>query len=425
MRTAASPIILRPTSQASAAAAIFALIVFVVLAPLVTASGDAGTQTGEGNLLRQIVYFAIFLLALTCAGVNKMLERIRRLPFSIALVLIWCTLSILWALNPEVGARRLLLTIIIVLTIFLLTEEAEFERTVNAVRLALILLLIANYVSIVGWPHWSIHQAATEEDPSIVGAWRGILLQKNFAGAACAFTVIFFLFSAKRISAFLKIATIASAAYFLFKTESKTSEAMLISAVAVAYIFKIYNPYYRMYVAAYAALFAAALLIAGIVYWNQIAGQLLNGSAFTGRGQIWTVLLMFVRDHLLLGSGFGSFWDIGEPKPVAAYTDGWIAHIVSGHNGYLDLLVQIGLPGLVLAIFSTVVVPLFKLLGTFSLDRARGSLILACLWFGVGHNLTESSIFERDSTVHVFLMIAIALLGLEVRRSKNKFNPIA
>jgi hypothetical protein len=50
-----------------------------------------------------------------------------------------------------------------------------------------------------------------------------------------------------------------------------------------------------------------------------------------------------------------------------------------------------------------------------SLDRSRAGLLLACIWFCIGHNLTESSLFDRDATVHVFLMLSIALLRREAQ----------
>jgi hypothetical protein len=45
--------------------------------------------------------------------------------------------------------------------------------------------------------------------------------------------------------------------------------------------------------------------------------------------------------------------------------------------------------------------------------------------FGVGHNLTESSLFDRDAAVHVFLMLAIALLAVETRSASAPADTLA
>jgi O-antigen ligase len=131
--------------------------------------------------------------------------------------------------------------------------------------------------------------------------------------------------------------------------------------------------------------------------------------------QIWGVLLDFWKDHRLTGSGYGSFWNVRNPQPIYQYATGarsWIVHITSGHNGYIDLLVQTGLPGLALGLVATVLAPFRRLLTSVDVLPARRGLITAIVLFSVCHNLTESSIFDRDATVHVFLMLGVALLGL-------------
>jgi O-antigen ligase len=102
-----------------------------------------------------------------------------------------------------------------------------------------------------------------------------------------------------------------------------------------------------------------------------------------------------------------------------------VAQITSGHNGFLDLVVQIGLPGLLLALCAVIVAPMRVLLTDAGLDRSRRSLLTALVVFGVGHNLTESSLFDRDAAVHVFLMLAIALLAVETRSASAPADTLA
>ena len=56
--------------------------------------------------------------------------------------------------------------------------------------------------------------------------------------------------------------------------------------------------------------------------------------------------------------------------------------------------------------------PIVKLLASLALPRDEGSLIMAIVLFVAGHNLTESSLFERDVITQVYLMFALALLAL-------------
>lgn len=417
---------LRFKTEDVATGTLFLLICFVLLGPIssspLTTQGEA-ELTGEGSVLRQIFYAAAFGMALICSMGLKPSGQLRLIPISILLVLAWSAASLAWSINPGIAIRRLGLTAIIIFSIFLLVEKTGYERTVSALRISLVLLLLANYVAVLGWPVPSIHQA-TEADPSIVGAWHGILPQKNFAGTVCAFAVLFFVFDAKAISRLLRVAVIVAASYFLYRSESKTSMILLLLSLGLGVISSRYNPYNRLLLLLSMAAVLSAGAIGGYQYWDVIAAPFDNEDTLTGRVQIWPLLLEYWRDHWLTGSGFGSFWNIGGTEPISAYTEGWIAEITSGHNGYLDLLVQIGLPGLVLVIVATILAPVWKFMSSKRLDPARRSLLLAIFFFAVWHNLTESSLFDRDATVHVFLILTIALMGTPSRAESEDSSSI-
>ncbi len=139
--------------------------------------------------------------------------------------------------------------------------------------------------------------------------------------------------------------------------------------------------------------------------------DLYNQAAFTGRSQIWLVVLNYARDHWLLGSGYESFWNIGPQSPIFQYSRGWITKITSAHNGYLELLAQIGVPGLALAVWAFFLSPMSKLFTSTGVAHKEGALLLASLVFCAGHNFTESSMLERDQLVGVFLLITLALVA--------------
>ena len=399
------------------AIALGALLVFVVLAPLIAASpAPEEGVAGEGNVFRQLIYLAVFAMALYGAQVTRTPVALVALPVSLFLMLLWCCLSVAWALAPGIAARRLALTLIIVWSVFLLVGTTGYGKAVRLARWVLALTLAANYIAVLAVPSWAIHQAASEADPSIVGAWRGILMQKNFAGVACVLAMLFFVFDAQRIGRLLRLSVVVAAAVFLYHTNSRTSMILAASSVFVVGLYRLYAPYYRWA----ACLFLGfAALLAGLLahaYWDVLGAALSRPDALTGRPLIWSALWRYAGDHWLLGSGFGSFWNVGGQDPIASYTRGWVATaIYSGHNGYLDVLVQTGVPGLILAVIAIVLAPLATFVMHQSLDRSRAGLLLACIWFCIGHNLTESSLFDRDATVHVFLMRSIALLRREAQ----------
>jgi O-antigen ligase len=173
-----------------------------------------------------------------------------------------------------------------------------------------------------------------------------------------------------------------------------------------------------MLIPAIAVVGAGAYLFA-VSHWGALTAPLYDQTAFTGRTQIWPPLLAYAREHPIFGSGYGSFWNIGFGKgPIFQYSKGWVLHVIQGHNGYLDLLVSIGIPGLILVVLATIVVPIGRLLASQTVSRPAGALLLSMVLFCAGHNLTESSLFDRDAIVQTFLMFAVALIYKLTRTTK-------
>ena len=99
-------------------------------------------------------------------------------------------------------------------------------------------------------------------------------------------------------------------------------------------------------------LIAAAVLV--IANQSLIVRLFTDPTEFTGRTEIWQAEVAFIRDHLLLGAGFGTFSDTGgSPRctPMSAAGSTEASH---GHNGYLQLLVTTGAIGFVLALAALV-----------------------------------------------------------------------
>ena len=66
--------------------------------------------------------------------------------------------------------------------------------------------------------------------------------------------------------------------------------------------------------------------------------------SFSGRLPLWETLWPILSEHLWLGIGFGALW---SPKNVQAFASHWTP--TATHNGYLDLIADVGLIGLTIS----------------------------------------------------------------------------
>lgn len=405
--------------QTVLAVTLFALIQMAIAGPYLLIPASTSYTAGDSNPMRQVIYLSIYGLVLYAVRFNERPRRMLALPLSLTLLVGYCFVTITWAIDPDTAVRRLILTTLIMLTIFTLVENMGFAQALAVIRVSLIFALVINYAMVIAVPSVGVHQAAELLDPELVGNWRGILVQKNFTGALCAITVLVFLFDAGRLSALLRGAVLLATLFFLYKTQSKTSIGLLVVSAGAGLAYRAYNPRYRALVIPTLALLVGLAVALIALFWAEVTAPLADPRALTGRSQIWPVLIAFWQDHWLQGSGYGSFWNIGVASPVFQYTGdkNWIREISSGHNGYIDFLAQTGLPGILLAVACVIVWPMGKLLASTTLDRRSGSLILSVLMFCWLHNGTESSLLDRDQIVQIFLMLGIAMVEVAGRRS--------
>ena len=367
----------------------------------------------DGDPVRQMIYLGVTALLIWASQVHRKPARLIPFPLLISLLLLWCLITISWSAVPDIAIRRLLLTYIVMWSIFRSVDEIGYTRAVAVLRIGLAAALVANFLAVALSPV-AVHQVNELADPKLVGNWRGFLPHKNWAGPLCSVTIIMFLFDTQLLLGRKRIAQVLvllGSVFFLYKTQSKTSMNLLGLSITLGFLFQRYNPTYRVLLISA----AATLAMAAVVFVNTYRDKLLapfwgsDRTVLTGRVDIWPLLIEYWRDHPF-GAGFGSFWKVGPESPINYYTASWVAGIGNGHNGYLDLLVTIGWPGLLLAILATVALPLWRLMMSTKVSRGARGMLMALLIFCVAQNGTETSLLDRDMLMQVFFMLSLALI---------------
>ena len=280
-------------------------------------------------------------------------------------------------------------------------------------------VLIVNWLSIP-LVHQSVHLPG-EQDPGLVGDWRGLYFHKNIAGAVSAVSAIVFLFSALRTKRWIDIALFLAAVGFVVMTRSKSSLGLLVVAFALGltYRFAWRRGIDRMIVAVAGLLFVFLLSAFFVLDADMIARALEDPTEFTGRAAIWQAEIAFIRDHPFLGSGFGTFADTGNLSPLHNYVAGsWVEAVAHGHSGYLQLLVTIGGVGFVLTVLALIAVPAVQFWRQRGGDLNMRAMLFTIFVFLVLHNFMESDFLEGDAPAWVAFLLMLAFL----RAPKNEVS---
>jgi exopolysaccharide production protein ExoQ len=389
------------------------LLLFITLSPFDPPDPTATTtSSADGNALRQIIFVAAFAIIVLAALAAQGLDIIRSVPLTLGLLIVWCISSALWAASPDVVFRRATLAAIVTLSTLVSARNLGPERAFRYLRIVLVCVLAVSWISIP-LISTAVH-LANEPDTQLIGDWRGIYIHKNGAGAMCALTALIFLFSIGGRRRWTDALVILAAVGFLIGTRSKTSMVLLPVAIMAGGVYR--WAWRRGLDRAIATIILLALFLligAALLYqYDAIVRLLEDPTSFTGRTEIWKADLAYLRDHPLLGSGFGTEWGgTGMPSFLHNYTySAWVLGAANSHNGYMSILVGLGMIGLLLALIALIVAPLARF---WPLDTGKKSRagIFAIFIFILLHNFTEADFFAPDSdTWLVFLLVIASLL---------------
>jgi O-antigen ligase len=377
------------------------------------------TVTGGGDSIRQGLYLVLVLAVGGFALFRRGLGVVQIVPPMLMVLLAWCLLSASWAASPDVAIRRAALAIVVVFSTMFCVDMIGGERAFKIWWFVLAGVLIINWLSIA-LVHQSVHLPG-EQDPGLVGDWRGLYFHKNIAGAVSAVSALVFFFNFLRTRNWIDIALCLGAFGFTVMTHSKSSLGLLTLAFALGLT---YRAAWRSGIDRMIVLVVALLVVlAGVAFLildaDAIAHALEDPTEFTGRSAIWAAELAFIRDHLLLGSGFGTFADTGSLSPLHNYVAGsWVENVAHGHNGYLQMMVTIGVAGFALAVTSLIIIPFAQFWQMRGGDLNKRAMLFSIFVFLVLHNFMESDFLEGDAPAWVAFLLMLALLRAERKEAR-------
>lgn len=140
---------------------------------------------------------------------------------------------------------------------------------------------------------------------------------------------------------------------------------------------------------------------------STVTGMLGRKSNLTGRTGIWKACLA-AADSPVLGTGFESFWNTNVNKVaihLPDYDAKTIHNLVSAHNGYIEVYLDLGVVGLFL--IALIIISGYRnAVKSFRHHPQVGSLLLAYVATGIFYSITEVG-FRVLTPSWIFLLIAV------------------
>ena len=369
------------------------------------------------NIVNQLVYGYLIITSLIVVIQNpsntfSFVQKEKYLTFFI----IFCLLSSVWSNYSLLSIKRSAQLAGSFITIVNVILIAKYKNIIGVLKIVCTLYLVLTYFSGIMIPE--------AIDPAF-GTWRGLELQKNGLGQAgiliFSLSLFFHTNATKAFELIVNYSISFLAAGAIILSGSSTDTLCLILTLGVLALFysdKIFRPLrigrtFSFLIVLFISLFALAVYYFASDLIAVIPGLFGKDTSLTGRDSIWAYLESEIQKRFWFGYGFGTYWILGTGLiENFLYNVGW--RVNSAHNGYLEVVLQLGISGIIL--FGFVIAALFYRIRKIKQEAAFISLIAMLVI-----NYTESLIFQyRGPTTFVF-MFTYLVVAYTYFYSENRY----
>lgn len=366
------------------------------------------------SALNRLAGLALVGVLFLMAARYQLLGLLLQPRWPIALLFFWLAVSSVFGDQPATALQRLISTGVLCLIASILVvlpqDKQQFSRLLAIVS---IVLLAACYFGVLALPARSIHQAYDLVEPALAGDWRGVFAHKNIAAPAMIILVFFGLYLRGAWKSVAGSIITLLAVFFLYKTNGKTAASFL--PVTLLLVWWMERHPKRAFSLMVGLLALLNIFVVGSAFSPSIRGIVEHfgiDATFTGRTDIWQLSLSTFFTSPLFGQGFQSFWYSEALMKAQALHETWAVTAAHAHNGYIESLLNGGLPSFVLTVIWLVIMPVRN----FATAMERGiapdlSRLFARMWvFALLSACLESNFFTGTGPIWSSLLIAVFCL---------------
>jgi O-antigen ligase len=332
----------------------------------------------------------------------------------LAAFILYSIISISWSVVPERSMHTVSIMVASSISAAVLAALYPPKAIMKILLYFMVVCAVLSFVAVVFFPAIGIHQ-----DEVWRGAWKGIFNHKNDFGPLMALgnqLALLYLLSAKKRSE-----QVANALFYVFTIFLSVMSQCTTAIVSVVLLHGLTFAYFAWMrwgskLQRKNFLYVGILLVAGVVVGALAVGAVLWSTGkslqLTGRIPLWLNLLKnVVSKKPWFGYGLETVWYFPDFQKWAAVSSGWGDQIIviNGHNGYMDILIYLGICGLIL-------LTLFLVKGMIRAVRRalqgrtwlNAFPLFALVYFLVA-NITIDYILEFESFHWILLMLILFL----------------
>lgn len=256
------------------------------------------------------------------------------------------------------------------------------------------------------------------------GAWRGIYWHRNHLGSIAALLNAVYLIRAvsgiqlKQKEAILDVVMYLLSITVVYLAASAAGYILIVLlhlAIALSFVWlKVAHALKPVHYYAFLIVFAIGLIL---VFANlEFVFSLVNRSpTMTGRTGLWVYLFQnVISQSPAFGYGFGAIWTFASFRTGTQELLGWGYPIAIADNGFIDILLHVGLLGLMLFMGVLILAVVRSFRYALAHRNLQDFFPLLLLFYSLVANISFSLFLETESFIW---MLVVAMLFLSAKKA--------
>ncbi len=318
----------------------------------------------------------------------------------LALVILLPIASIIWSEDRVTTLSRSIGLIVPVLYAIVLSKRCCEDEIIKAIYFISSIIIVSSIIVVTILPTAGLEQDHHE------GLWRGVFMQKNLTGRFFCFLLIVSYFSFKYLKkSKIDIVMMVLSVFFILKSGSATALLVgIFCIILTSLLIGVKKVRQKNIATIFVLVVSVSILSIFISNVTVIFESLGKDTTFSGRTIIWPKLIEMLSEDPFLGFGYGAFWENGTATRIeTSFYFTWIVN--HAHNGFLELLLDMGILGMIL--FISVTIFMLKTLKTVSKEPNTTfivSLVLSYTIFTYLMNITQIFLNKQNSFYWCFFV---------------------
>lgn len=378
-----------------------------------------GVSVDEGDQVAQIVLITGFTISLLLFYiVHPLALKMNLIKVLVGLLIFWVMLSALWSEYWSITLRRGIALVITIGYSYLLVWKYTSLGILKLFGIVFAIILIGSLIVVILLPEHSIMSFSFEN------GWKGMFVHKNHLGRFSAYGTLIYIFLIKLSKNFstklIYVFFLLLACFLLFMSRSTTGYILFFLSIVMIIIIHAFNSLRSVWITLVILFFIFFAFTMNYLFQNlDIFTEWFGKDAtLSGRTILWQSLVEIGKQKTF-GYGYGAFWLIPENTTSQAISSMTRWNPTHGHNGYLDVWLQLGWPG-ILMVVSIIIIVFGKLISFHITEKNETPVWLVSLVFLLIINFVESNLLIHNNFfTMLFFLVCFQTTKIILHKTKD------